>query len=176
MASTAATTSPRQPSTSSTASTAAGMTPVWPTMSGLAKLMIPKRYSPADQCETKASAAARALISRLVVVGRDVAGRVDQAALLPLPLLLAAAVEEVGDVRVLLGLGDVKLAPAGLGDDLGQGRLRARLGEGDRVGPALAVRGHRRQVEQRAAAARELVEAGLGQGAGHLRGRGRGGS
>ena len=113
---------------------------------------------------------------RLVVVGGDVAGRVDQAALLPLPLLLATAVEEVGDVRVLLGLGDVQLAPAGLGYDLGQGRPRARLGEGDRVGPALAVLGHRGQVEQRAARAGELVEAGLGQGAGHLRGPGRGGS
>ena len=30
-------------STASTAATAAGMSPVWPTMSGLAKLMIPKR-------------------------------------------------------------------------------------------------------------------------------------
>ena len=87
----------------------------------------------------------------LVVVGRDVARRVDQVALLPLPLLLAAAVEEVGDVGVLLGLGDVQLAAAGLGDRLGQRRLRPRLGEGDRVGPALAVLGHRGQVEQRAA-------------------------
>ena len=32
-----------QASTASTAATAAGITPVWPTMSGLAKLMIPKR-------------------------------------------------------------------------------------------------------------------------------------
>ena len=39
---TAATTSARHPSTVSTALTAAGITPVWPTMSGLAKLMIPK--------------------------------------------------------------------------------------------------------------------------------------
>ena len=38
---TAETTSPRQSSTVSTAATAAGMSPVWPTMSGLAKLMIP---------------------------------------------------------------------------------------------------------------------------------------
>ena len=43
LASTAATTSPRQASTVSTAVTAAGITPVCPTMSGLAKLMIPKR-------------------------------------------------------------------------------------------------------------------------------------
>ena len=40
---TAATTLARSLSTSSTAAIAAGMTPVWPTMSGLAKLMIPKR-------------------------------------------------------------------------------------------------------------------------------------
>ena len=46
----------------------------------------------------------------LLVVGGDVPGRVDQVALLPAPLLLAAAVEEVGDVGVLLGLGDVQLA------------------------------------------------------------------
>ena len=48
----------------------------------------------------------------LVVVGGHVARRGDQAPLLPLPLLLAAAVEEVGDVGVLLGLGDVQLALA----------------------------------------------------------------
>ena len=41
-ASTASTTRPRHSSTVSTAFTAAGITPVWPTMSGLAKLMIPK--------------------------------------------------------------------------------------------------------------------------------------
>ena len=40
---TAATTSARRVSTSSTAATAAGITPVCPTMSGFAKLMIPKR-------------------------------------------------------------------------------------------------------------------------------------
>ena len=39
---TAATTSAKQASTVSIALTAAGITPVWPTMSGLAKLMIPK--------------------------------------------------------------------------------------------------------------------------------------
>ena len=71
-------------------------------------------------------------------------------------------------MRVLLGLGDVKLAAAGLGDHLGQGRPWPCLGEDDRVGPALAVLGHRRQVEQRAAAAREILEAGLGQSAGQL--------
>ena len=36
----------------------------------------------------------------------------------PAPLLLAAAVEEVGHVRVLLGLGGVQLAHAVLREDL----------------------------------------------------------
>ena len=40
---TAATTSAEAASTASIALTAAGMLPVWPTMSGLAKLMIPNR-------------------------------------------------------------------------------------------------------------------------------------
>ena len=40
---TADTTCAMQPSTVSIAFTAAGITPVWPTMSGLAKLMIAKR-------------------------------------------------------------------------------------------------------------------------------------
>ena len=64
----------------------------------------------------------------LVVVGGDVAGRVDQAALLPLPLLLAAAVEEVGDVRVLLGLGDVQLALAAARRSPRRGSSPARCG------------------------------------------------
>ena len=62
---TAATTSPRQLSTVSTASTAASITPVWPTMSALAKLMIPKRGASARQARTNASAASRALICGL---------------------------------------------------------------------------------------------------------------
>ena len=50
------------------------------------------------------------------VVGGDVARRGRQLAPLPLVGGLLAAVEEVGDVRVLLGLGDVQLAQPGLGD------------------------------------------------------------
>ena len=45
--------------------TAAGMTPVCPTMSGLAKLMMPKPKPPARQRSRNASVAARALISGL---------------------------------------------------------------------------------------------------------------
>jgi hypothetical protein len=40
---TAETTLPRHPSTASIAATAAGITPVWPTMSGFAKLTMPNR-------------------------------------------------------------------------------------------------------------------------------------
>ena len=50
-------------STVSTARTAAGMSPVCPTMSELAKLMIPKRKPSSPQAPVNASAAARALIS-----------------------------------------------------------------------------------------------------------------
>ena len=60
---TARTISPRHASTVSIAFTAAAMTPVWPTMSGLAKLMIPKRKSSSSHACTKARAASRALIS-----------------------------------------------------------------------------------------------------------------
>ena len=52
-------------STVSIASTAAGMTPVWPTMSGLAKLMIPKRGLSSPQALTKAADAWGALIAGL---------------------------------------------------------------------------------------------------------------
>jgi len=47
-----------------------------------------------------------------VVVARDVARRRDEDAGLALERLLSAAVEEVGDVRVLLGLGGVELPEA----------------------------------------------------------------
>ena len=43
--------------------TAAGMTPVWPTMSAFAKLMMPKRKPPSLTASANASAGARALIS-----------------------------------------------------------------------------------------------------------------
>src|SRR4051794_140360 len=62
---TASTTRPRHSSTVSTAFTAASITPVWPTMSGFAKLMIPNAGASACQCSTNAAAASRALISGL---------------------------------------------------------------------------------------------------------------
>ena len=62
---TAATTSPRQRSTVSIAVTAAGITPVWPTMSAFAKLMMPKRGSSSCHARTNAAAASGALICGL---------------------------------------------------------------------------------------------------------------
>ena len=53
----------------------------------------------------------------------------------PRPLRLAPAVEEVRDVRVLLGLGDVELPAARLADHLGHRRLRRGRRERDRVTP-----------------------------------------
>ena len=62
---------------------------------------------------TSASVTPSALISGCEVVGRDLRAR-DEEAILARPGRLDAAVEEVRHVGVLLGLGDVELAPAGL--------------------------------------------------------------
>ena len=71
-------------------------------------------------------------------------------------------------MRVLLGLGDVELALALLGDHLGEGGVRLPRREGDRVGPAVPVLGHRRHLERAGAAAVELVEVRLAEGPGQL--------
>src|ERR1700679_617827 len=64
-ASTPSTTEPRHVSTVCTASTAAGITPVCPTMSALAKLMIPNRGAAAFHDSANAAAASTALIDGL---------------------------------------------------------------------------------------------------------------
>ena len=154
------TTSPRQRSTVSIASTAAGITPVWPTMSAFAKLMIPKRgASSAHAVDERRGGLGRAHL-RLVVVGRHVArARHELAPLAVLRGLLAAA-EEVRHVRVLLGLGDVQLATAGARDHLRERHARALRRERDRVRPALLVLGQRRvALDRRGAAAIDLGEA-----------------
>jgi hypothetical protein len=79
-----------------------------------------------------------------VIVGGNVAGRRDQLALLAVVGPLLAAVEEIRDVGVLLGLRDVELAHGALGERTGQGELRALGREGDGIGPPLLVFGHRR--------------------------------
>ena len=78
---------------------------------------------------------------RREIVGGDLGAR-DEEAVLARPGRLHATVEEVRHVGVLLGLGDVELAPAGLREGLGQ---RARLfgREGDLDRQACLVLGHR---------------------------------
>ena len=87
---------------------------------------------------------------RLVVVGRHVARRVHERALLARVRVLLAAVEEVRDVRVLLGLRDVQLADVPLGEERCQRHRRALRRERDRIAPVLVVLGQRRQVDVRA--------------------------
>jgi len=54
------------------------------------------------------------------IVGRDRLDARHELAILARPRLLAAAVEEVGHMGVLLRLGDVELGPAGFGYSLGE--------------------------------------------------------
>ena len=84
---------------------------------------------------------------RLVVVARDVSGRVDEDPLLPRERLLAPAVEEVGDVRVLLGLRRVELADAVGREHLGEHVLDLLIPEDDREVEVVPVAGHCRQVD-----------------------------
>ena len=84
---------------------------------------------------------------RLVVVARHVARRVDEDPILACERLLAAAVEEVRHVRVLLGLRRVELADAVRRQHLGERVLDDVLREGDREVEVVAVAGHRRQVD-----------------------------
>ncbi len=162
---TASTIRPRQPSTVSIAVTAAGMTPVWPTMSGLAKLMIAKRKSSSCHAVTKAAVAARALISGLRSYVGTSRGDGDELAPLALLRALLAAAEEVRHVRVLLGLGDVQLAAAVRGDDARQRDRRAHRPEDDRiVAERPAVLGQRRVArDRRRPAAIDLGAGRLGQ-------------
>ena len=81
---------------------------------------------------------------RLVVVGRHVARRRHELAHLAVVRLLAAAVEEVRHVRVLLRLGDVQLGAAGVRDDRADRDLGVMRREHDREVPLLVVGGHRR--------------------------------
>ena len=79
----------------------------------------------------------------LQVVGRDLR-RGDHDAVLAGIVLLAAAIEEVGDVRVLLGLGHAQLRAPGARDDLAQD-VRQRLRREERLQERVqlfAVLGH----------------------------------
>src|SRR5204863_2005428 len=67
--------------------------------------------------------------SGLFVVGADLARARDEDPRLAGPLVLTAAVEEVGDVRVFLGLGRVELPDVVLGEHLRQRLVDLPLAE-----------------------------------------------
>ena len=84
---------------------------------------------------------------RLVVVARHVSRTRDEDPGLARPLVLAPAVEEVGDVGVLLRLGDMQLARAVLGEHLGHRLRDVLLLERHRARETLLVSRHRREIE-----------------------------
>ena len=169
----AATIRARQPSITVSASIVASQTPVWPTMSGFAKFATIRSYvvrlDRLDERVGHADGAHR----RGEVVGRDLRAR-DEPAVLARMDRLDAAVEEVRDVRVLLGLRDVALPPARVGDRVGE-RADDLGRERDLGRQAGLVLGHRDDQEprgRRAAGGRGPVEPGerraVGEGMGQL--------
>jgi hypothetical protein len=124
----AASTTPSAASATSQARTAASSTPVWPTMSGLAKLIRTKASSCSAQAPRAVGRELGRAHLRLQVVGGDLRRR-HQVARLAGVRGLVHGVEEVGDVRVLLGLGRVVLREAGVGDHLRQRLDDLRQGE-----------------------------------------------
>ena len=130
--------------------TVASQTPVWPTMSGLAKLATSRSKLPDSIPATSASVTPAALISgcRSYVATFGLGTRIRSS---PVERRLAAAVQEVRDVGVLLRLGDVELAPARLchrageaGHDLGRER-DARPAGPPRTRPSSRRGGRRRR-------------------------------
>ena len=106
---------------------------------------------------------------RLQVVGRNLRG-VDQRAVLARGYRLHAAVEEEGDVRVLLGLGDAQLLQALLGDVFAKGVVEALRLEGNLyVRHGRVVLGHA-DVVQREEGALETGKVRVNQRAGDLAG------
>ena len=81
-----------------------------------------------------------------IVCGNLRAG--DEASLLPRLGLLATAIEEECDVRILLGFGDMVLTQASCGKHVGKHVFRERLGERDRRGDIWIVlsQAHERDV------------------------------
>ena len=103
-----------------------------------------------------------ALICGLVVVGGNVGTRHEYACLSALGVL-SAAIEEEGDMRVLLGLGDVELCEVVLGEDVGQYVLRELLGEGHRSGNRGVVLGEADETHAREHGAFEPLERGVSE-------------
>ena len=83
---------------------------------------------------------------------------------------LDAAVEEVGDVRVLLRFGHPELGASGPRQDLAEGVVDGAGGEEDGVGEVVLVAGHRDECAEGAAGAGEVGEGGVGEGGGELPG------
>ena len=105
------------------------------------------------------------------VVRRHVLGRGHQDATLPLERLLPPAVEEEGDVRVLLGLGHVELTAPGARGALGEPLAHVLGLEEDLRGELGLVAGHGRERRRRGRRPPvELVEGGLAQRHGELAG------
>ncbi len=102
---------------------------------------------------------------RLEIVGRDL-GRGHENALFAREGLLLAAVEEIGDMGVFLGLGDAKLMEAGLGRHLAEraGELLGREQGRDELRQRRRIFDHaERGGEGDAAGAREALEGGVDQ-------------
>ncbi len=93
------------------------------------------------------------------VVARHVAGRRNENPLFAIPRGLVAAVEEIGHVCVLLGLGSVELAQTGRAQHLGERGGDVLFLERDRRDDVLGVSRHRRQVDARVPEARERAGA-----------------
>ena len=106
---------------------------------------------------------ARGAHLRTLVIRDDVARRRDQHPRLTGMLALAAAVEEVGDVGILLRLRDVQLGDTGLLKRVGEHVPGTILGEGDGAGLSVPVRGHRGQPGDPMRTTIEVVEGGVGQ-------------
>ncbi len=80
------------------------------------------------------------------VVGGDLLGG-DEGAVFAGEGLLDAAVEEVGDVGVFLGLGDAEVAEVGLGHEVGEEVVHGLGGDDDGEPVFLVVLGHAEVVE-----------------------------
>ena len=108
---------------------------------------------------------------RLEVIGGHLGGG-DQAAILAGEHLLHAAVEEEGDMGVLLRLRDAQLGHAQLGDILAEDVVQGLLGVGDdHVGHGRIVGGGAHIVQgEEALFALKALEVGIHQGAGDLPG------
>ena len=104
-----------------------------PTMSALAKLQMTTWCSPRREVGDEVVGDPRRAHLRHQIVGGDLLRR-DEDAILALVGLLAPAVEEVGDVRVLLGLGQPQVGAAVRGEHVREVVAEGLRREDDREG------------------------------------------